>query len=441
MKYPILISLAFGLNISAQATVLKSTEYKLKSNATTSLTRLPNGLTVVLTTNMDAPLVSVVHWVRVGSIHEKPGVTGIAHLFEHMMFRPLTTKDVGFFDHVKKLGGSANANTRFTATVYTTTVPEENIEKLLALESNRFRKLKVTDELLNIERKAVWSEYSTKIDSNPVVDLWDTIYRAAFPGHPLGWMIMGERADLEKIKASDCNQFFARYYLPNNTGLFISGPIKQKQLLEKIKSLYGSWKRGEDSPPLEPFVPREPRMIQARGKLKSEAKNMLVGFRIPEYDLKNVLTMNVAEHILFASQNSLARQRLKHQMKMASEIVGFNFEYDNALMKVFMVLLPHVPHDEAFDAILKLNADFAALKDEEFKAYLQEYAIETSESLLRNENLNDSVSYAWGKLGGIDRLQQAMAQPIPISKNEIADFISATLRRENSVSVLNKETP
>ena len=105
-------------------------EVRLRDKVTAAQYELANGLTVVLLPNKLAPLTSVYHWVKAGSLHETPGITGIAHLFEHMMFRPLTPDEPTFFMKVKKLGVAANAFTEFAMTVYTSTVPTKNLHEL-----------------------------------------------------------------------------------------------------------------------------------------------------------------------------------------------------------------------------------------------------------------------------------------------------------------------
>ncbi|HPI41750.1 MAG TPA: pitrilysin family protein, partial [Pseudobdellovibrionaceae bacterium] len=224
--------------IMAQDTIHKKPKanaiIKINDHLKTHHYILDNGLEVFLTPNPKAPNVQVAHWVKAGSLHEKKGTTGIAHLFEHMMFRPLKMGAPSFDQQVDKLGAINNANTRFESTYYHTSVPSKNLNELLKIESERFRNLKVSDGLLDLERGAVWSEYSTKFDSNPMLDLWFQIYRKAFPGHPFGWTIIGFREDLEKIKASDCNEFFNTYYRPNNIGLFITGNFDLDKTLPSV---------------------------------------------------------------------------------------------------------------------------------------------------------------------------------------------------------------
>ncbi|MFN8943964.1 MAG: M16 family metallopeptidase, partial [Pseudobdellovibrionaceae bacterium] len=302
----------------------------LNDSITAEEYQLPNGLNVILIPNKKAPSSWVYHWVKAGSLHEKPGVTGIAHLFEHMMFRPLSKKAKPFFDQVKELGGSANANTRYHATVYLTNVPNENLKQLLKLEADRFQKMKVTDDLLNVERKAVWSEYSTKFDSNPFIDLWFHLYQVGFPNHPFGWTVVGSREDLEKINAKDSNDFFAKYYKPNNIGLFVAGDFDSEKIKKIILANYGKWKRGKDSVLPRAFV-APGKITQGLGKLPSQSRNALIGFRFQFWSADKAAEFEIGSYILAGSRFSLNEKRLKDQLKIVSYIEPFNLEYDPGL--------------------------------------------------------------------------------------------------------------
>lgn len=407
---------------------LKAFEYKLK-----------NGLTVYLIPNKRAPLTSIYHWVQAGSLHEKPGVTGIAHLFEHMMFRPLNKGELGFFETIREYGGEGNANTRYTSTVYTTSVPHEHLDKVLETEARRFKNLKVDDDLLNIERKAVWSEYSTKIDNNPVMDLWHAIYHKGFPGHPFGWTIIGERDDLNKITAKDCNEFFQKYYVASNTGLFVAGDFDPAKTIAVIAKNYGDWNTGAPSQ-LPPEFKRDQGLIQAEGKLPSGVNNVLIGYRIPFHDGKNHHLLAITTHILFGSDLSLAERRFVHNKKIATSASDFNTDYDAGLMKGFFSLLPQVTTEELVKQLPDLLTDLEKLPNQEFQAYVREYQTALQEAVLRNESLNELAALSWGKWGRLDILAELTNKKLKLSKPDLLRFAKATVKPENLIVVSNKKT-
>ncbi|MES2746075.1 MAG: pitrilysin family protein [Bdellovibrionota bacterium] len=398
---------------------------------------LPNGLTVVLTPNTKAPTTSIYHWVKVGSLNETPGITGIAHLFEHMMFRPLTKDAPNFDTLVRPLGGDINANTRYGATVYTTTVSNGKLNEALKLESDRFQKLVVSDELLKVEREAVRSEYSMGIDSKPMMDLWFTLFQKGFPGHPYGWTIVGDRADLDKINAKDCNTFFQKYYKPNNIGLFIAGDFTLDEAKAWVDQYYGGWQRGEAVKAPPPF--KNKGTIRAEGKLASQAQNILLGYRLEDLTGENFTLFTLADHVLAGSSNSLASKRLVDKEKIAAGVGGFNTNYDFGLSEFLVVVNPGHTYDEAINSFSALGDDLEKLSDEEYQAYLAEYQISRAEAAMRNTSLNDMLATYWGKYGSVETLQRTLAKPPTISKADLTAYVRKLLAKDNLIAVTSKK--
>lgn len=399
---------------------------------------LDNGLTVYLTANPKAPNISVIHWVKAGSLHETPGITGIAHLFEHMMFRPLAAGEDDFSTKLRKLGGDFNANTRFESTVYTTTVPDERLDDVLKLESDRFKKLSVTKDLLDTERKAVWSEYSTKMDANPSFDLWYTVYQAGFPNHPFGWMIIGYRADLEKISAEDSNKFFAKFYRPNNTGLFISGNIDTKKTIAAVQKYYADWKKGEPSA-LPAAYKHDNKYVYKEGLLTSKSLNFLVGYRTPMLSKDNYDLQRLTNHIFFGSDYSLAKRRFVHDLKIAAEATDWNFDYDNGMLRLYLTMLPGADAARVVKEMDALVEDFSKMPDADFAAYVNELRISMAEGLQRNKTVNMEMALAWGKNDGPGSLNAFISGTTDISKKQVQAFVAEFFKKENMVVVTNKQ--
>ncbi len=396
---------------------------------------LDNGLEVFISENQDAPVVEVHHWVKAGSLQERPGITGIAHLFEHMMFRPVRGEEQNFFDKIKPLGGSANANTRYMATYYTSSVPAENLDRLLFYEADRFRNLKVSDDLLDVERKAVWSEYSTKFDTSPVIDLWGKIYELAFKGHPYEWTIIGYRQDLNKITAKDANSFFQRFYVPNNIGLFISGDVRAENVIQLVKKYYGTWPKGQESVMPAPYK-ADSKMLIGKGRIASPSNQILAGFRLLDEN-KYALEYYVLNHILFGSGNSLANRRLYVDKKYVSSISDFNYDYDSGMMKFFMVSLSP-KWQRLIPQIMALKEDFKNLSDEDFEAFKREFLIGYKEGALRNARFNEALALAWGKYDDVqfffdfeDRIQK-------VSKLDLWNVMQLFYNKTNLVLVRAK---
>lgn len=437
----VFLSVTLGAAASKKApneTLPQETVLAIQGDLKTYQYQLPNGLTVVLTPNPNAPTTSIYHWVKVGSLQEKPGITGIAHLFEHMMFRPLSKDTPNFDTLVRPLGGDVNANTRYGATVYTTTVSNGKLKDALKIESDRFKKLQVTDELLKVEREAVRSEYSMGIDSKPMMDLWFTLYQKGFPGHPYGSTIMGAREDLDKITAKDCNEFFQKYYKPNNVGLFVAGDFDINQIRPWIATYYSDWSRGEPPPVPQPFANKG--MILAEGRLSALSKNLLLGYRLEPLTAENFTLFTLADHIIGDSNNSLSKNRLVYAEKLATDVSSFNTEYDFGLSQFLVELKPMSTYGAVIEQFAHLPDDVAKLSAEEYAAYLAEYHIGLAEKVLRNASLNEELALYWGKYGNLGALARALNQRPKIPQVEMVAYLRKLLDKNNLIAVHNKES-
>ncbi len=438
-----ILILTFSLSVhAADESLLQQVEktkqaHSVNGAVTANEYKFPNGLTVFLTENPKAANVTVSHWVKAGSLHEKPGITGIAHLFEHMMFRPLAPGEPSFFDYASKMGGNLNANTRFESTFYYTSVPSEKLNELLKRESDRFQKLVVTKELLDVERKAVWSEYSVKFDSNPIIDLWFQIYVKAFKGHPFGWTIIGFREDLEKITAEDCNAFFQKYYRPNNVGLFVTGNFKSADALKEIVKLYGDWKPG-DASVLPPAYSSKTKEVVDEGKLESKARFFLAGFRTPYVNAENAKVQTVANYILFDDVNGLLRKRLVDDKKWAADVSPFNFEYDNGMMKTGIVALPDAKLQDIKNEVVQIGSEIGKLSPKDFETYKRNLYIRLGESVLKNSDLSDLLSMTWGKYGNVDLTAEMTQKPMDVTQEQVQQFVSKYFTADNLVFITHK---
>lgn len=397
---------------------------------------LANGLQVLLLPLPSSPVTTMHTWVRSGSRDERPGITGIAHLFEHMMFRPVRPGAKSYFDMASELGLDYNASTRFNSTDYHATFKPSALARVVAMDADRFKHLRATDDLLKIEREAVRSEYSTKLDANPVVDLWFQIYRQAFPGHPYGWHIVGEREDLDRITAADCNRFFAENYTPNNTMIVVAGPIEPKATLALITKHWGDWKRG----PARPAFTNEPKRgaapILAKGKLAAPTKYALLGWRIPERTKADRLAHDLADFILFNERTSLAARRLLDEKHLASEADAFNTDYDIGLSKLFVVPNAGVAPETIVNEVQAAIDGFDRLPEADFQAYREYYGVFQRERQLKTQEVTKALGRAWAYDGDFRNAFQDPGAVLKVSRQDVSKVIKTTYRPTNRVTVV-----
>jgi zinc protease len=209
---------------------------------------LDNGLTVILHEDHSAPVAVAVVVYHVGSKNEKPGRTGFAHLFEHMMFQG--SQHVGDDQHFKLLqevGGNVNGSTNTDRTNYFEVVPSNSLELALYLESDRMGFLlpAMTQEKLDNQRDVVKNERRQNVDNQPYGTSFEKIAKALYPeGHPYSWPVIGYMEDLSAASLQDVMDFFRIYYAPNNATLAIAGDFRPSQVKEWVEKYFGTLPRG-----------------------------------------------------------------------------------------------------------------------------------------------------------------------------------------------------
>lgn len=399
---------------------------------------LANGLTVLIVPLPNSPVTTTHVWVKAGSRDEKPGTTGIAHLFEHMMFRPTKEGAPSYYDKAAQLGLEYNASTRFNATDYHATfVPAgDTLDAVLAMEADRFKNMNVTPELLDLEREAVRSEYSTKFDASPVIDLWFWIYRLAYPGHPYGWHIVGDRADLERITAEDANRFFEANYTPGNTLVAIAGPVEPAAALSRVTAHFDDWTEAPAKPAWKRPAPVAKHPVVGRGKLGAPSKYMLIGYRTPERTERDRLAQDLAGFILFEGRDGLVPKRLVDESHVASMADAFNTDYDLGLNKLLVLPASGVSPERVHAEIQSAISGFHHLPEADFEAYRRAYAVRLREAQLKTVEVTGALGRAWAYDGDF---RHAFTDPdavLKLPRAEVSAVINRTYRVQNRVTAL-----
>ncbi|MFA6335478.1 MAG: pitrilysin family protein, partial [Bacteroidales bacterium] len=228
---------------------------------------LDNGLKVILHEDHSDPLVALAIQYHVGSGREKPGKTGFAHFFEHMLFqRSENLPRNAFFQNIAKMGGNFNGSTNSDGTNYYEAVPRDALEKILWMESDRmgFFINTVTQGGLEREIDIVSNEKRQNYDSQPYGYSSIITANEMFPaGHPYSWTTIGEIADLKSATLDDVKEFYGNYYVPNNATLVLTGDFDLKQTKELIQKYFGEIRKGEDvpKPEIQPLELKEAKKI------------------------------------------------------------------------------------------------------------------------------------------------------------------------------------
>ncbi|MBT8143887.1 MAG: insulinase family protein [Gammaproteobacteria bacterium] len=201
---------------------------------------LDNGLKVIIWPDHDIPNVALYNWIRAGGRNEYPGITGIAHYFEHMMFNGTTTHPPGDFDRIMQAnGGSNNAYTSNDVTVYTDWFPRSALEVVIGLEADRMQNLDLDPEVVESERGVVYSERRLRVDNSNAGRLQEQMSATAYVAHPYQFPVIGWPSDIESWTLEDLQQFYTTYYAPNNATLLLVGDVTTEDGFALVEKYFG----------------------------------------------------------------------------------------------------------------------------------------------------------------------------------------------------------
>lgn len=289
------------------------------------ITTLDNGLTVVLSEDHSTPITHVEMWYQVGSKNERPGRTGFAHLFEHLMFKG--SKNVKSDQHltlISQVGGDGNAYTTEDSTVFLQTVPSQYLPLVLWLEADRMATLRIDQRTLNAEREVVKEERRWRYESEPFGLLSEIIYDHAFSVHPYKHTAIGSMRDLEAASIEDVREFYDTYYVPENATLVIVGDINPENTMQMIEHYIGRVPKARRDVPRE--IPREPAQ-QANRRVTVEADNwplpaVVVAHHITYDGHPDAYPLHIASKVLSDGQSSRIFRRLVYDQQLAVSAFG-----------------------------------------------------------------------------------------------------------------------
>jgi zinc protease len=303
---------------------------------------LPNGLKVVVWPDRDIPNVALYTWYRVGSRNERPGITGLSHFFEHMMFNGTKTRPPGDFDRVMEAsGGRNNAYTNSDVTVYQDWFPASATELIFDLESDRMRNLDFDPKVVESERGVVYSERRSSVDNDNFGTLVEQLQATAYTAHPYQIPTIGWPSDIESWTIQDLQSYYQLYYAPNNAVMFVVGAVEPEQVFQ-FAERYLAGLQAQPAPP--PVVTKEPQQQgERRLRVVREAQTSLIAMAwhagaAPDRQSR---VMEVLLAILASGDSSRLHQRLVEREQAAVE-VGSQLEagFDPGLAWLYAVVPP-----------------------------------------------------------------------------------------------------
>ncbi|MDH5674106.1 MAG: insulinase family protein [Myxococcales bacterium] len=325
--------------------------------------RLANGLTVLLLRDASAPVLSYQTWLRVGSRHEQPGKTGLAHLFEHLMFNETENLGAGLFDRrIEAAGGETNASTWTDWTHYHSDLPAAELSTIVKLEADRLQNLVLREPQVRSEKEVVANERRFRVEDDVEGTMQELLYAEAFRHHPYGHPTIGWMADIEGFTTRDCERFYRRYYAPNNTTLVIAGDFDEARLLRLLQRHYGPMRAARL--PKNPAVtePTQRRERVSRLVLSTPTEKLLLGYHAPAFGDPDYAALSIANELLFGSRSARLFQRLVRRDQCASEVTGSIAPFaEPGLLDIYAGLRPEHHIEEALAAI---EEELERMKDE-----------------------------------------------------------------------------
>ena len=326
---------------------------------------LPNGLDVILVENHRLPVTAVNVWYHVGPANEAPGLTGFAHLFEHMMFAATKHVPRGLADQLLEGAGATDSNgsTDFDRTNYFDTVPSNQLELALWTHSDRMGYLlDVLDQTaLTNQQDVVRNERRQSVENRPYGIVEEALYHLMFPkNHPYYASVIGSHADIQNAKLADIKEFFTRYYGPNNASLVIAGDIDKAKTKALVAKYFGSFKRGPAVP--KPSVVTPPITGERRAVVadRVELPRVFMGWLTPPAYQAGDAELSLAAQILAGGKSSRLYKTLVYEQQIAQNVNAS--QGSNALSSMFVVDVTARPGHSAQEIEAAIDAELQALR-------------------------------------------------------------------------------
>ncbi len=405
--------------------------------------RLPNGLRVTLSRDDRAPIVAVNLWYDVGSRHEKPGKTGFAHLFEHMMFQGSAHVAKGeHFELLQAIGGSLNATTWLDRTNYFETVPSHELELALWLESDRLASLlaAMTQEKLDNQREVVKNERRWSVDNQPYGTWDEKLQELLYPkDHPYHHSTIGSMADLDAASLADVSDFFASYYAPNNAVLTIAGDFDPPAALALVEKHFGPIMANPAIPPgpsssIEPIIGAEVREIVPD---RVPLPRVYAAYRMPTFGTDGFDALEVAVDVLGTGRASRLYRTLVRERQLAQDVTVFAFPFVGGatMFTMWATARPGVDH-EALEAALFTEIDRLASDgptDVELERVRNLHAANVESSLERVGERADRLSMYACLFDQPERINAEVSRYLAVDAGRVLAAMADSIRPDNRV--------
>ncbi|WP_298443056.1 pitrilysin family protein [uncultured Ferrimonas sp.] len=326
------VGLMLALSAGAQATTAADVQ---------SFT-LNNGMKVMVMEDFTIPNANMYLFWKVGSRNEVPGITGLSHFFEHMMFNGSENYGPKMFDRtMEAAGGANNAYTTENLTVYTDWFPADAMEVVFSLEADRIGALSIDPELVESERGVVSSERRTGLENSNWRMLSEEVKGVAFRAHPYSWSVIGHESDINAWELADLQQYHQTYYAPNNAVVVISGAVKFEQVQQMATQYFGGIAAQPEPAAIrtvEPEQKGERRVYVQKPSVSST--NLMVAYKVPATSNADYYALDLLTDLLLSGKSSRLNRALVDS-QMATAVDGYMpMSFDPNLLYLYAVATP-----------------------------------------------------------------------------------------------------
>jgi zinc protease len=314
---------------------------------------LKNGMKILVLEDHSIPNANMYLFWKVGSRNEYPGITGISHFFEHMMFNGAKEYGPKMFDVVMEAaGGANNAYTSENVTVYTDWFPASSMETMFKLESDRICCLNFDEQMIESERGVVLSERSTWLENSNYALLGEQVQGTAFFAHPYRWPVIGYESDIRNWTKEDLQNYFEVYYAPNNCVVVISGDVTVGEVEKLAKKYFEPIPQG--TPPreihtVEPEQAGEKRIVVRK---VVTSPNIMISYHVPESKSEAYYSLSLLNSILSSGKTSRLYRSLVDEKQLATAVyTHMGYSFDPYLFTIYAVCNDGVSPDSLERAI------------------------------------------------------------------------------------------
>jgi len=403
---------------------------------------LDNGLQVVVIPQRRVPIVTHLLAYKVGGADEPAGLSGMAHFFEHLMFKATKNHEAGELDAaVQAVGGDHNAFTSHDATMYFQKIPPEALPQMMAFEADRMRNLILDDEAIETERQVVLEERLMRTDNRPNGILGEAFSAALYVNHPYGRPVIGWKHEIEALTREQLTDFYNRYYAPNNAILVVAGDVDVETVRKLAEETYGKVEAGPELPPRE--RPKEPPAKTERTVTLADDRVSIPSFQqawIAPASYSDERRLSDALSVLGEILGGSARSRLHRKLVVEDRVAARVFAYMSGSRDYGQFVVGADPINA--DALEKVEADIREELQRIVSEGVTEEELTTAKKVFssaiifsRENQMSRAIQYASQLIegAGVDELDDTRERLEAITLADIQEAASRYLILDKSL--------